>query len=81
MPQHCFGKCCANQGIVFKDCIFTSPETNQSQVIPDASLYFDLIAFYSKMEELVSSSYPAIVYDLPGELYNGGPEPAGPWRP
>lgn len=35
----------------------------------------------SQLEELVYSSCPAMVYDIPGELHNGGTESAGPWRP
>ena len=61
MPEHCCWKCCANQGIVFKDCIFTSPETDQSQVIPDASLYFDFVAFHSNCSFTVETASPLLL--------------------
>jgi len=35
----------------------------------------------SQLKQLVLSSYPAMVYNIPRELYNSGTEPAGLWRP
>lgn len=51
--QHCCWKCSAHEVVVFIDCIFTSPKANQSHLLPNASLSFALVAFYS------NSSFPA----------------------
>lgn len=56
--QHCCWKCSAHEGIVFIDCIFTSPEASQSHVLPNASQPFALAAFYSNTSFTARTSSP-----------------------
>lgn len=57
MSRHCCWKCSDHEGIVFIVCIFTSPEANQSHVLPTASLSFALVAFYSSFTSRRSSPF------------------------
>lgn len=82
MSQHCCRKCSAREGVIFIDCIFTSPEANQSHVLPNASLSFAFIPTpASQLEHLVHSTCPAMVHSIPEMQHSHGTESAGPWRP
>lgn len=64
LPISLFRKCHstvvgnAHEGTVFTGCIFTSPEANQSHALPNASLSFALVAFYSNSSFTARASSP-----------------------
>lgn len=75
----------AHNGIVLIDCIFTSPEENQSHVFPTLHYHLLWLPFIttpaSQLEHLVPSTWPAMVCSIPEMQHNDRTESAGPWRP